>query len=114
MTADLRAWAAWLTAAGCQLAAMESTGSYWMPAWNVLEGQVALLLADAKQVLALSGEKTDRKDGRRLADLVRHGLVRASFVPPSDVRELRDTEEAGPSIRAERAGTERHTRGCIL
>ncbi len=90
MTADLRALAAWLTEAGCQLAAMESTGSYWKPVWNVLEGQVALLLANAKQVRALPGEKTDRKDGRRLADLVRHGLVRASFVPPRNVRELRD------------------------
>ena len=90
MTADLRALAAWLTGAGCQLAAMESTGSYWKPVWNVLEGQVALLLANAKQVRALPGEKTDRKDGRRLADLVRHGLVRASFVPPRNVRELRD------------------------
>ena len=90
MTADLRALAAWLTAAGCELAAMESTGSYWKPVWNVLEGQVPLLLANAKQVRALPGEKTDRKDGHRLASFLRHGLVRASFVPPRDIRNLRD------------------------
>ena len=90
MTADLRALAAWLTAAGCELAAMESTGSYWKPVWNVLEGKVPLLLANAKQVRALPGEKTDRKDGHRIASLLRHGLVRASFVPPRDIRNLRD------------------------
>ena len=90
MTADLRALAAWLTAAGCELVAMESTGSYWKPVWNVLEGQVPLLLANAKQVRALPGEKTDRKDGHRIASFLRHGLVRASFVPPRDIRNLRD------------------------
>ena len=90
MTADLRQLAAWLTNAGCEIAAMESTGSYWKPVWNALEGQVPLLLANAKQVRALPGEKTDRKDGQRLASLVRRGLVRASFVPPREVRDLRD------------------------
>ena len=90
MTADLRALAAWLTEAGCQLAAMESTGSYWKPVWNILEEHLPLLLANAKHVRALPGEKTDRKDGRRLADLLRHGLGRASVVPPRDLRNLRD------------------------
>ena len=90
MAADLRALAAWLTAAGCELAAMESTGSYWKPVWNVLEGQVPLLLANTKQVRALPGEKTDRKDGHRIASFLRHGLMRASFVPPRDIQNLRD------------------------
>ena len=90
MTADLRALAAGLTGAGCELAAMESIGSYWKPVWNILEGHVPLLLANAKHVRALPGEKTDRKDGQRLASLLRHGLVRASFVPPRDIRDLRD------------------------
>lgn len=90
MTTDLRQLAAWLTKAGCEIAAMESTGSYWKPVWNVLEGHVPMLLANAKQVRALPGEKTDCKDGQRLASLLRHGLVRASFVPPRAVRDLRD------------------------
>ena len=58
-----------------EIAAMESTGSYWKPVWNILEGHVRLLLANVKHVRALPGEKTDRKDGQRLASLLRHGLV---------------------------------------
>src|SRR5438445_2572561 len=70
---------------------MESTGSYWKPVWNVLEGQIPkLILANAKHVRALPGEKTDRKDGKRLAELTRHGQIRASFVPPREILELRD------------------------
>ncbi len=90
MTAELKQLATWLTEAGCEIAAMESTGSYWKPVWNVLEGAVPLLLANAKHVRALPGEKTDQKDGKRLASLLRHGLIRASFVPPRALRELRD------------------------
>ena len=73
-----------------RIAAMESTGAYWKPVWNVLEGEIRLILANAKHVRALPGEKTDNKDGKRLASFLRHGLIRASFVPPQDIRELRD------------------------
>jgi transposase len=90
MTTELKQLAAWLTAAKCEIAAMESTGSYWKPIWNILESAVPLVLANAKHVRALPGEKTDRKDGRRLASLLRHGLIRASFVPARALRELRD------------------------
>jgi len=69
---------------------MESTGAYWKPVWNVLESEIRLILANAKHVRALPGEKTDDKDGKRLASYLRHGLMRASFVPPRDIRELRD------------------------
>lgn len=90
MTSELRALAGWLKQAHCEVAAMESTGAYWKPVWNVLEGEIELILANAKQVRALPGEKTDNKDGKRLASFLRHGLIRASFVPPRDIRELRD------------------------
>src|SRR5262245_66030292 len=90
MTSELKALAEWLKQGHCEIAAMESTGAYWKPVWNVLEGQIPLVLANAKQVRALPGEKTDRKDGQRLASYLRHGLIRASFVPPRDIRELRD------------------------
>ncbi len=90
MTSQLQELAAWLKAAGCTIAAMESTGSYWKPVWNVLEGTVDLVLANANHVRSLPGEKTDRKDGQRVASLLRHGLIRRSFVPPRDIRELRD------------------------
>ena len=90
MTSDLKALAEWLKQANCEVAAMESTGAYWKPVWNVLEGEIPLILANAKQVRALPGEKTDAKDGKRLASYLRHGLIRASFVPPKEIRELRD------------------------
>jgi len=91
MTRDLQKLAEWLEQAGCEVATMESTGSYWKPVWNVLEGrQFKLILANAKHVRALPGEKTDRKDGKRLAELTRHGQVRPSYVPPRAIWELRD------------------------
>ena len=79
MTRDLQKLAQWLKQAGCEAATMESTGSYWKPVWNVLEGQIPrLVLANAQHVRALPGEKTDRKDGKRLAELTRHGQIRPS------------------------------------
>jgi transposase len=91
MTRDLQKLAEWLEQAGCEVATMESTGSYWKPVWNVLQGRgFKLILANAKHVRALPGEKTDRKDGKRLAELTRHGQVRPSFVPPRAIVELRD------------------------
>jgi len=90
MTAQLKALAEWLKQAHCEIAAMESTGAYWKPVWNVLEADIALLLANAKHVRAIPGEKSDNKDGKRMASYLRHGLVRASFVPARDIRELRD------------------------
>jgi transposase len=91
MTRDLQKLAEWLKQAGCEAATMESTGSYWKPVWNVLEGQIPrLILANAQHVRALPGEKTDRKDGKRLAELTRHGQVRPSYVPPRAILELRD------------------------
>jgi transposase len=90
MTSDLKKLGEWLKQAHCEIAAMESTGSYWKPVWNVLEDYVKLILANANHVRALPGEKTDQKDGKRLAGLLRHGLIRPSFVPPRDIRQLRD------------------------
>src|SRR5262245_52989932 len=90
MTSQLKVMVKWLKQANCEIAAMESTGAYWKPVWNVLEGKIKLVLANAKHVRSLPGEKTDNKDGKRKASYLRHGLIRASFVPPRDIRELRD------------------------
>jgi transposase len=90
MTADLLALADWLTAEEVTHVALESTGVYWKPVWNVLEGTVELLLVNAHHVKQVPGRKTDVKDCEWLADLLRHGLLRASFVPPQPQRELRD------------------------
>lgn len=87
---ELERLRAWLVEKGCTHALMESTGSYWKPIFNILEGGVKLILANPEQVKALRGKKTDPKDSRWLAGLLRHGLVQPSFIPPRDIRELRD------------------------
>jgi transposase len=87
---ELERLRAWLVEKGCTEAVMESTGSYWKPVFNILERSVKVILANAEKVKALRGKKTDPNDARWLASLTRHGLVQASFIPPVDIRELRD------------------------
>jgi len=89
-TAELRALGAWLRECGVTHAAMEATGVYWRPIFNVLESYCELILVNARQVRNVPGRKTDIADCAWLASLLRHGLLRASFVPPPEVRELRD------------------------
>ena len=92
VTADLLRLADWLSAAGCTHVAMESTGIYWRPVYNVLEavGQFELLVVNAQHMKAVPGRKTDTHDAAWIADLLRHGLLRGSFIPPRPLRELRD------------------------
>jgi transposase len=89
-TADLVALSDWLTAHGCTHVAMESTGVYWKPIWHVLEGSFALVLANAMHIRNIPGRKSDVNDATWIADLLAHGLIRGSFVPPAPVQELRD------------------------
>jgi transposase len=92
-TEDLEALRDWLVRNRIQRVAMESTGVYWRPVWNILERKPAkleLLLLNPQHVKALPGHKTDRVDAARIAELAQYGLVRASFVPPEEIRELRD------------------------
>ena len=90
MTVDLLGLADWLLACGCTPVAMESTGDYWKPVFNMLEGTFEVLLVNAQHVKAVPGRKTDVKDAAWLAELLQHGLLRASFIPPVAQRELRD------------------------
>jgi transposase len=90
MTAELLALADWLLACGCTHVAIESTGDYWKPVFNILEGTCEVLLVNAQHVKAVPGRKTDVKDAAWLAELLQHGLLRASFIPPVAQRELRD------------------------
>ena len=90
MTADLLALAAWLAEAGVTHVAMESTGVYWKPVWNLLEDQFTLVLVNAAHIKAVPGRKTDVGDAEWLAQLLRHGLLQPSFVPDRDQRELRE------------------------
>jgi transposase len=89
-TKGLLALADWLGEAGCTHVAMESTGVYWKPVWHVLEGEFELVLANAAHIRNVPGRKTDVNDATWIADLLAHGLVRASFVPPTAIQELRD------------------------
>lgn len=89
-TAKLCELADWLEENGCTHAVMESTGVFWKPVWHILEGHVELVLANAQQVRNLPGRKSDMNDATWLAELMAHGLVRGSFVPPEPIRELRD------------------------
>ena len=89
-TAELRALAAWLRECGVTHAAMEATGVYWRPIFNVLESGCELILVNARQVRNVPGRKTDKADCEWLASLLRQGLLQASFVPPQEVRALRD------------------------
>src|SRR5437870_5075360 len=87
---ELERLQAWLKESECTEAVMESTGSYWKPVFNILEGSLKIILANPQQVKALRGKKTDSNDSRWLASLLRHGLVQGSFIPPRAIRELRD------------------------
>lgn len=103
MTDDLLALADWLAAAGCTHVAMEATGVYWKPVYNLLEGQFELLVVNAQHVKAVPGRKTDVRDAEWLADLLRHGLLRGSFIPPRPQRELRDLTRYRSTLVRERA-----------
>ena len=86
----------WLEAAGCTHVAMESTGSYWRPIYNILEDSFTLLLVNAQHLKAVPGRKTDVKDAEWIADLLRHGLLRPSFIPDRPERGLRELPVTGP------------------
>ncbi len=90
MTADLLALDVWLEEQGVTHVAMESTGVYWYPVYNLLEQDRTILLVNPQHIKAVPGRKTDVKDSEWLADLLRHGLLKASFVPPQPIRELRE------------------------
>jgi len=89
-TSELEALRGWLRDEGCTHVGMESTGVYWMPVFAVLEGDFELIVGNAAHIKNVPGRKTDVKDAEWIADLVRHGLIRKSFVPPKWQRGLRD------------------------
>jgi transposase len=89
-TAELLALAAWLTEEGVTHVAMESTGVFWKPVFNILEGSFEVILVNAQHIKAVPGRKTDVRDCEWIAQLLEHGLLRPSFIPPAPIRELRD------------------------
>jgi len=89
MTGALLEMREWLKTADCTTVAMEATGVYWKPVYNLLEGHFDLVVANARHIKAVPGRKTDVKDAEWIADLLRHGLLRSSYVPPPELREIR-------------------------
>lgn len=128
-TAGLLALLAWLTESGCTHVAMESTGVYWKPVWNILgDGAFELMVANAAHIKNVPGRKTDVNDATWIADLVACGLIKASFVPGETIQELRsllrpqatdpradqpyptDSEDAGGGQHQARLGHQRYPR----
>jgi len=103
MTGDLRQMSEWLREQGCTHVAMESTGVYWRPIYNILEGGFELLVVNAQHLKAVPGRKTDVKDAQWIAQLLLYGLLKGSFVPGREQRELRELTRYRRSLVEERA-----------
>src|SRR5207244_6688610 len=103
MTCDLLALSDWLAEQGVEQVAMESTGVYWKPVFNILESRLAVMLVNAPHIKQVPGRKTDVKDCAWIAQLLHHGLLRASFLPPTPIRELRDLTRQRTQLLGEKA-----------
>lgn len=102
-TLGLQTMAQWLASQQVTHVAMESTGIYWRPVFNILEGRFEVILVNAQHMKAVPGHKTDIKDSEWLADLLRHGLLAASFIPPKPIRDLRDLVRSRKTLVQQRA-----------
>jgi transposase len=103
MTQDLLALATWLTSQGITHVAMESTGEFWKPVYQILESGFTVLVVNAQHIKTVPGRKTDVKDAEWIADLLRHGLLKASFIPPLPQRDLRDLTRQRTNLVQDRA-----------
>ena len=104
LTKDLQEMASWLKAEGCEMVAMESTGSYWKPLYNIFEMEgIEAIVVNAQHMKAIPGRKTDKNDAQWIAKLLRHGLLRASFIPDREQREYRELTRYRNSRIEERA-----------
>jgi transposase len=102
LTEDLEVLAEWLATQGVTHVAMESTGVYWKPVFNLLDGRFEVLVVNAEHLKKLAGRKTDVQDAEWIADLLRHGLLRGSFIPSTLLRELRDLTRDRTKLTDER------------
>ena len=113
MTRDLLALADWLTEASITHVAMESTGEYWKPVFNLLEDTFTVFLVNAAHVKNVPGRKTDKADARWLAKLMRFGLLQASFIPPKGQRDLRDLTRYRTKLVQERVREVNRVQGVL-
>ena len=110
VTRDLLELCDWLASNEVTHVARESTGVYWKPVWNILEANFTILLVNAQHVKAVPGRKTDAKDCQWIADLLQHGLLKGSFIPPSPIRELRDLTRTRASLRQDHIGSQSYAK----
>lgn len=103
MTSDLLALSDWLTGEGVTHVAMESTGEYWKPVFNILENNFEVIVVNAQHISRVPGRKTDQSDSEWIAELLQYGLLKASFIPPKGQRELRDLTRYRTGFVHERA-----------
>ena len=103
MTKELLALVDWLKQGGCTHVAMESTGVFWKPVFNLLEGEFEVLLVNPREVKQVPGRKTDTGDAAWLAELLQCGLLKGSFIPPAPQRQLRDLTRYRTTLVQERA-----------
>jgi transposase len=112
-TNELRRLANWLAGNNCRDVCMESTGKYWIPVFNVLELSCKVILAHPKYVKSIRGQKTDKKDAQWIADIFKHDLVSPSFIPPFDIRQLRDLSRYYVKLTGFTTGEKNRAQNCL-
>ena len=112
-TKSLKELLSWLLQNHCRDVCMESTGKYWIPIYNILESDCKIVLAHPKYVKAIRGKKTDKKDARWIADIFKHDLVSGSFIPPADIRQLRDLVRYNVKLTSYTTGEKNRVQNCL-
>ena len=112
-TRDLRLLAQWLADNNCHDVCMESTGKYWIPIYNMLESTCKVVLAHPKYVKAIRGKKTDARDAKWIADIFKHDLVSGSFIPPHEIRQLRDLMRYRVKLTNFTTGEKNRAQNCL-
>lgn len=112
-TRGLRELSDWLARLNCKDVCMESTGKYWIPVWNILKPTCKLVITHPKYVKAIRGKKTDKKDAKWIADLFKHDLVAGSFIPPADIRQLRDLTRYYRKLIGVNTGEKNRAQNCL-
>lgn len=112
-TKGLRKLLSWLLQNNCKDVCMESTGKYWIPVYNILESDCKIVLAHPKYVKAIRGKKTDKKDAKWIADIFKHDLVSGSFIPPADIRQIRDLMRYNTKLTSYTTGEKNRAHNCL-
>ncbi|MGN0682400.1 MAG: IS110 family transposase [Oscillospiraceae bacterium] len=112
-TKDLKRLREWLVSFNCRDVCMESTGKYWIPVYNILETECNIVLSHPKYVKSIRGKKTDQKDARWIADIFKHDLVNGSFIPPADIRQLRDLMRYRTKLTGFTVGEKNRAQNCL-